>query len=74
MLPLILVIFVYCSKRIFNETISKFKRSDDSASTEDSRMVVTDDVLNDNKERTYRNLRTRDLILERSKDAALIVA
>ena len=60
---------------MFEETISKFTSSSSSAgdnSTPENN--ITEEVINDNKERTYRNLRTRDLIKEKSSEAALIVA
>lgn len=71
---------------MFNSTLEQYTKTpavpdgsaDAAATAADSEadikeMLITDQVLADNKERTNRNLRTRDLILERSKSAALIV-
>ena len=60
---------------MFEETISKFKSSSSSAGDNSTlENNITEEVINDNKERTYRNLRTRDLIKKKSSEAALIVA
>ncbi|XP_067936328.1 solute carrier family 12 member 2-like [Watersipora subatra] len=64
------------SRAIFDTTIEKFKQAmpDGSADASLNRnMEVTDQILADNKDRTNRNLRTRELIQEKSSAAALIV-
>lgn len=55
---------------MFNDTLSEWSSSNASVSED---MVVDEDVLTANKERTNRHLRTRDLVMERSEDAVLIV-
>ena len=59
---------------MFEETISKFTSSSSAGDNLTPENNITEEVINDNKERTYRNLRTRDLIKEKSSEAALIVA
>ena len=61
---------------MFDDCLEKWRdvgeqTSDGSETAND--MVITDDVLTANKDRTNRHLRTRDLIMEKSQCAALIV-
>jgi solute carrier family 12 sodium/potassium/chloride transporter 2 len=59
------------SKKYFDSLISPFKAS--SESEKEKGASVTDADLAELKEKTNRHLRLRELLLEHSKEAALIV-
>lgn len=65
------------SQQMFTSNLEKFKQptgADDSTEVQSNeRMIITDQSLADNRERTNRNLRTRELIREKSAEAALVV-
>ena len=72
----LLAYFSIGSNQMFKSTLEKYKQPEPDGSADvgaDRSMIVTDQVLADNKDRTNRNLRTRDLIWEKSQSAALIV-
>lgn len=67
---------VLFSTQMFKSKLAKFRQLEPDGSADclsNKSMIVTEQTLADSKDRTNRNLRTRELILERSSAAALIV-
>ncbi|KAF6035064.1 Ncc69 [Bugula neritina] len=61
------------SEQIFKATVEPFRKHSTGSNSVDNNMIISDEALVDNKDRTNRHLRTRDLVCEKSSAAALIV-